>query len=56
MVIAGGMLMIVNVHGLGSGGDSWASKATVTGYRSHVCSGKKRRRHAAGIDGGDFSV
>ena len=28
VVSAGGTLTVINVHGLGSGGDSWASKAS----------------------------
>ena len=56
VVTAGGTLTVINVHGPGSGGDSWASKASfwadVTMYAAAKSAGGTR----AVLLGGDFNV
>ena len=56
VVTAGGTLTVINIHGPGSGGDSWASKpsfwADVAMYAAPKSAGGTR----AVLPGGDFNV
>ena len=56
VVTAGGTLTIINVHGPGSGGDSWASKASVLADVAMYAAAKRTRGTRAVLLGGDFNV
>ena len=56
VVIAGGMLTVMNVHGPGSGGGSWASKASFWPDVAMYAAAKSAGGTKAVLLGGDFNV
>ena len=55
-VTAGGRLTVINVHGLGSDGDSWASKASFWADLAMYAAAKSARGTKPVLLGGDFNV
>ena len=53
---AGGTLTVINVHGPGSGGDSWASKASFPADVAMYAAAKSAGGTRAVLLGGDFNV
>ena len=56
VVTAGGTLTVINVHGPGSGGDSWASKASFWADVAMYAAAKSAGGTRAVLLGGDFNV
>ena len=56
VVTAGGTFTVMNVHGPGSGGDSWASKASFWAHAAMYAAAKSARGTRPVIFGGDFNV
>ena len=56
VVTAGGTLTVINVHGQGSGGDSWASKASFWADVAMYVAAKSAGGTRAVVLGGDFNV
>ena len=56
VVTAGGTLTVINVHGPGSGGDSWASKASFWAGVAMYAAAKSAGGTRAVLLGGDFNV
>ena len=56
VVTAGGMLTVINVHGPGSGGDSWASKASFWADVAMYAAAKSAGGTKAVLLGRDFNV
>ena len=56
VVTAGGTLTVINVHGPGSGGDSWASKASFWADVAMYAAAKSAGGTKAVLLGGDFNV
>ena len=56
VVTAGGTLTVINVHGPGSGGDSWASKASFWADVAMYAAAKSAGGARAVLLGGDFNV
>ena len=56
VVTAGGTLTVINVHGPGSGGDSWASKASFWAHVAMYAAAKSAGGTRAVFLGGDFNV
>ena len=56
VVTAGGTLTVINVHGPGSGGDSWASKASFWPDVAMYAAAKSAVGTRAVLLGGDFNV
>ena len=56
VVTAGGTLTVINVHGPGSGGDSWASKASFWADVAMYAAAKSAGGTRAMLLGGDFNV
>ena len=56
VVTAGGTLTVINVHGPGSGGDSWASKASFRADVAMYAAAKSAGGTRAVLLGGDFNV
>ena len=56
VVTAGGTLTVINVHGPGSGGDSWASKASFWADVAMYSAAKSAGGTRAVLLGGDFNV
>ena len=56
VVIAGGALTVINVHGPGSGGASWASKASLRADLAMYAAAKSAGGTRAVLLGGDFNV
>ena len=56
VVTAGGTLTVINVHDAGSGGDSWASKASFWADVAMYAAAKSPGGTRAVLLGGDFNV
>ena len=56
VVTAGGTLTVINVHGPGSGGDSWGSKASFWAAAAMYAAAKSAGGTRAVLLGGDFNV
>ena len=56
VVTAGGTLTVINVHGPGSGGDSWASKASFWGDVARYAAAKSAGGTRPMLIGGDFNI
>ena len=56
VVTAGGTLTVINVHGPGRGGDSWASKASFWTDVAMYAAAKSAGGTRAVLLGGDFNV
>ena len=56
VVTAGGTLKVMNVHGLGSGGDCWASTASFWADVAMYAAAKSAGGTKAVLLGGDFNV
>ena len=56
VVTAGGTLIVINVHGPGSGGDAWASKASFWAVVAMYAAAKSAGGTKAVLHGGDFNV
>ena len=56
VVTAGGTLTVINVHGLGSGGDSWASKVSVWADVAMYAAAKSAGGTKPVLLGGDLNV
>ena len=56
VVTAGGTLTVANVHGPGSGGDSWVSKASFWADLAMYAAAKSARGTRAVLLGGEFNV
>ena len=56
VVTVGGTLTVINVHGPGSGGDSWASKASFWANVAMYAAAKSAGGTRAVLLGGDFNV
>ena len=56
VVTAGGTLAVINVHGPGSGGDSWASKASFWADAAMCAAAKSAGGTRLVLIGGDFNV
>ena len=56
VVTAGGTLTVINVHGPGSGGDSWASKASFLADVAMYAAAKSAGGTRVVLLGGDFNV
>ena len=56
VVTAGGTLMVINVHGPGSGGDPWASKASFWADLAMYAAAKSAGGTKPVLLGGDFDV
>ena len=56
VVTAGGTLTVINVHGPGSSGDSWASKASLWADVAMYAAAKSAGGTRAVLLGGDFNV
>ena len=56
VVTAGGTLTVINVHGPGSGGDCWASKASFRADVAMYAAAKSAGGTRAVLLGGDFNV
>ena len=56
VVTAGATLTVINVHGPGTGGDSWASKASIWADGAMYAAAKSAGGTQPMLIGGDFNV